>query len=200
MYINVDVPSDKSLAEAENTLLTVLDEFAENPVTDEELNRAKANLLKQIDQVNRNSSFLGTYMSEFSGAGDWRLSFIHRDRIENMTLDQVNDAIGRYFITTNRTVGQFIPNSEPQRIGIPHTENVDALVKSYKGKEGYGAGEAFDVSYDNIESRLNSGTLAKSNIEYGFIKKNNRGNTRADGGFRPRQVSRRAQSLDAPPS
>ena len=177
MYINVDVPSDKSIEDAESALLSILDQFSQNPVTEEELKRAKANILKQIDQVNRNSSFLGTYMSEFIGAGDWRLAFIHRDRIENMTLDKVNDVVKKYFINTNRTVGQFLPSKNPIRIGIPHTEGVDELVKKYKGKEGYGAGEAFDVSYDNIGERLDSGTLEKSNIEYGFINKNNRGKT-----------------------
>ena len=46
MYINVDVPSDKSLNEAETTLLSLLDELPNNPVTDEEVNRAKSNILK----------------------------------------------------------------------------------------------------------------------------------------------------------
>jgi zinc protease len=177
MYFNVDVPSDKSLAEAENTMLTLLDGFANKPVTDAELKRAKSNLLKQIDQIFRNSSFLGTYMSEFIGAGDWRLAFIQRDRIEEMTADKVNAVIKKYFIKTNRTVGTFVPTKNPVRVGVAHTEGVDELVKNYKGKEGYGAGEAFDVSYENIQNRLDSGTLTKSNIEYGFIKKNNRGKT-----------------------
>ena len=177
VYFNVDVPSDKSLSEAEKTFLSELDNFSKNPVTEEEMKRAQANLLKQIDQLYRNSARLGTYMSEFIGAGDWRLSFIYRDRIENMTLDKVNEAIKKYYITTNRTVGNFIPTKTPERIGVPHTENVIALVENYKGKEGYGAGEVFDVSYDNIASRLESGTLEKSGIQYGLIKKNNRGET-----------------------
>jgi len=46
-----------------------------------------------------------------------------------------------------------------------------------KGKEGYGEGESFDVSFENINSRLNSGVIEKSPIEYSFIKKNNRGKT-----------------------
>ncbi|VAV85696.1 peptidase M16 domain protein, partial [hydrothermal vent metagenome] len=60
IYINVDVPSDKSLTEAETTFLSLLDNFSNNPVTEGELKRAKANILKQIDQIYRNSSFLGT--------------------------------------------------------------------------------------------------------------------------------------------
>ncbi|WP_411831101.1 M16 family metallopeptidase [Mariniflexile sp. AS56] len=177
LYINVDVPSDKSLAEAESTLLSVLDGLKDKPVTEEEVNRAKANLLKGYDQISRNSAYLGTYMSEFIGAGDWRLSFIQRDRVETMTVEKVNAAIQRYLINTNRTVGEFVPSKQPIRVEIEHTEGVEALVASYKGKEGYGAGEAFDVSYDNIQKRLDSGTLSKTPIEYGFINKDNRGKT-----------------------
>ena len=177
MYVNVDVPSDKSLEEAEKTLLNTLDGLSTNPVTEAEVNRAKANLLKQMDQVFRNSAYLGTYMSEFIGAGDWRLAFIFRDRIENMTADKVNAAIQRYLINTNRTVGNFVPSKKPMRVEIEHTENVEQLVADYKGKEALSAGEAFDVSYDNIQSKLETGTLEKSDIEYGFIKKDNRGET-----------------------
>lgn len=175
LYFNVDVPSDKSLQEAEATLLSALDGFKETPITEEEVNRAKANLLKQYDQISRNSSYLGTYMSEFIGAGDWRLSFIVRDRVEAMTAEKMNTAIQRYLINTNRTVGNFIPSKQPIRIDIEHTEGLEAVVSKYKGKEGYGAGEAFDVTHENIQSRLNSGTLSKTPIEYGFIKKDNRG-------------------------
>lgn len=177
IYINVDVPSDKSLAEAEKTLLTTLDGLAKNPVTEAEVDRAKANMAKQMDQIFRNSSYLGTYMSEFIGAGDWRLAFIFRDRIEEMTAAKVNAAIQRYMINTNRTVGNFIPTKTPMRVEIEHTEGMDALVAEYKGKEALNAGEAFDVSYDNIQKTLETGTLDKSKINYGFIKKDNRGET-----------------------
>src|SRR5690606_22607603 len=135
IYMNVDVPSDKSLAEAEKTFLSTLDNLADNPVTEAEVNRAKSNLLKQMDQIFRNSSYLGTYMSEFIGAGDWRLAFIFRDRVEEMTADKVNAAIKKYFIPTNRTVGNFIPTKDPVRVGIPHTEGIMELVENYKGRE-----------------------------------------------------------------
>ena len=177
LYINVDVPSDKSLDEAKETLLSVLDNFANEPVTEAELKRAKANMLKQMDQISRNSSYLGTYTSEFIGAGDWRLMFIYRDYVESMTLDQVNAAVQRYLINTNRTVGLFVPTETPMRVEIEHTEGLELMVANYKGKEGLDAGEAFDVSYDNVQKSLDMGVIAKTPIEYGFIKKNNRGET-----------------------
>ncbi len=177
LYINVDVPSDKSLAEAESTMLNLVDGLKDNPITEEEVNRAKANILKQYDQISRNSAYLGTFMSEFIGAGDWRLSFIQRDRVEAMTAEKVNAAIQRYLIPTNRTVGNFVPAEKPIRVEIEHTEGLEELVSTYKGKKGLGEGEAFDVSYENIQDRLDSGELKNLPIEYGFIKKNNRGNT-----------------------
>jgi zinc protease len=176
LYINVDVPSEKSLEEAQITLRKVLDDFRTEPVTKEELERSKSMLLKQYDQINRNSAYLGTYMSEFIGAGDFRLAFINRDRIESMTLDKVNEVVKKYLIPTNRTVGQFMPTKTPERVEIKHTEGVAELVQNYKGKKGFDAGEAFDVSYDNIQSKLESGEL-KNGIKYGIIRKNNRGKT-----------------------
>lgn len=174
LYINVDVPSEKDPDEVENTLRSTLDDM--EPVTEEEVARAKANLLKNIDQIARNSSYLGRFMSEFIGAGDWRLSFIHRDRIEAMTAEKVNAVAKKYFIPTNRTIGRFNPTKEPQRVSIPHPQNVDSLVASYKGKESKGTGEAFDVAYENIQSRLSTGKILDK-IEYGFIEKDNRGQT-----------------------
>ena len=174
LYINVEVPSDKNADEVETILKKTLDEVKSNPVTQAEVDRAKANILKQIDQQFRNSAYLGTYMSEFIGAGDWRLSFINRDRIENATLEAVNAAANKYFIPTNRTIGRFNPVKTPERVEIAHTEGLDSLVSNYKGKEGMGTGEAFDVAYDKIKERLEKGTLS-NDVEYGIIEKSNRG-------------------------
>ncbi|TFG75747.1 MAG: insulinase family protein [Flavobacteriales bacterium] len=176
IYIEAEVPSDKNADEVEGILKKVLDELKANLITEEEMNRAKSNLLKQIDEIVRNSSYLGTYMSEFIGAGDWRLAFVFRDRIENMTLDQVNAVMGKYMIPTNRTIGRFLPAKTPERISIAHVNNLDSLVSGYKGRESKGTGEAFDVAYDAIQQRLQSGTLSNG-VKYGFIEKNNRGNT-----------------------
>ncbi len=176
LYVNVNVPSTKSMDEVERELKSTMDGFKTNPITQEELDRAKSNLLKQMDQILRNSSFLGTYMSEFIGAGDWRLAFIHRDRVEEMTLEKVNRAATKYLIPTNRTIGRFIPTKQPERVAIEHTQDLEALVANYTGKEDMGMGEAFDVSYNAIAERLEQGQLSNG-IEYGIIKKNNRGKT-----------------------
>jgi zinc protease len=105
------------------------------------------------------------------------LSFIHRDRIEAITLENINEVAKKYLIPSNRTMGRFYPTKDPQRVTLEHTENLEELVSSYVGKEDMGTGEAFDVDYDNITSRLEQGTLLDGQIEYGLIEKENRGKT-----------------------
>jgi zinc protease len=156
-------------------LIKTLEDLKTNPITEAEMNRSKANLSKQFDQIFRNSSYLGLYMSEYIGAGDWRLAFITRDRIENTELEAVNTAATTYLIPSNRTIGRFNPTKSPERVTIPHTENLEALVSTYKGRQDLGTGESFDVSYENIQSRLEQGKLSNG-ISYGFIEKSNRGN------------------------
>lgn len=177
LYIETSVPSDKDIAVAETTLTKLLDNLKANPITEEEVNRAKAILEKQYDQVNRNSSSFGKYMTEYIAAGDWRLAFIHRDRVAQTTAKMVNEALQRYIIPTNRTIGNFKPVKALNSVTIPHTENLEDLVTNYKGKEGYGAGTVFDVSYENIQKQLETGKLPQTHIDYGFIEKDNRGET-----------------------
>ncbi|SFR33609.1 zinc protease [Robiginitalea myxolifaciens] len=175
IFINAEVPSDKDADEVERILKETLDGLKDNPITEEELKRAQANLAKSTDQMMRNSSFLGLNMSEYIGAGDWRLAFITRDRVAEATLEHVNKVAAKYFIPSNRTIGRFMPTENPVRVEIPHTQGLEELVTSYKGKEDMGTGEAFDVSYDNIQQRLDQGQL-DNGIQYGFIEKQNRAN------------------------
>jgi len=75
------VPSDKN---ADESLKKYLKNFGSyknfRPSSSGGIDRAKANLLKQIDQILRIPSYLEPLMSEFIGAGRLRLAFIQRDK------------------------------------------------------------------------------------------------------------------------
>ena len=51
-------------------------------------------------------------LSEWAAQGDWRLYFLNRDRIEQVTPAQVKEVAEKYFTTSNRTVGFFVPTSK----------------------------------------------------------------------------------------
>ena len=174
IYLNADVRKDNSLDDAKTTMLATLDDLKVNPPTKEEIDRARTNILKNWDLGYNNSDRVGLSMSEYIAAGDWRLYFLYRDRIEGVTPEDVVRVANKYFVPSNRTIGLFIPDDKPVRAEIPDAPNVSALVANYKGKEEIAVGEEFDPSPDNVDSRTNTGKFS-SGMEYSLLSKENRG-------------------------
>ena len=154
-----EVLKESSLEDAKATLLKTIDEVVTNPATQEELDRAKNETIKNIELAFNSSSSIGISISESIGAGDWRLLFLNRDRIKAVKLDDVKRVAAQYLKADNRTVGTFIPTEKPERAEIPATPDVEGLVKDYKGNQNLAVGEAFDPSPDNIESRTTRTSL-----------------------------------------
>jgi len=97
---------------------------------------------------------VGVALSEWAAQGDWRLYFLFRDRIEGVTPEAVKAAAAKYLVRNNRTVGVFIPTDKPERIAVPPTPDVTALVADYKGRAAIAEGEVFDPTPENIEGRV----------------------------------------------
>lgn len=174
MMFFAEVPKDKDLEEARRTLIQTLDGVVANPPTAEEVERAKNELLKDIELAFNNSERICLQLSEWIGMGDWRLMFIHRDRLKQVTPEQVLAAAQNYLKPDNRTVGLFHPTENPQRAEIPARPNVDALVRDYKGTQTIAEGEAFDPTPDNIDSRNRTHTLP-GGMELALLPKKTRG-------------------------
>lgn len=148
-----EVRQGDSLEAARDTLIQTIEGIGTNPPTKEEVERARAQLLKNIDLALNNSDQVGLTLSESIAAGDWRLYFLHRDRLRKISPEEVSQVASRYFKPANRTVGLFIPTPKPDRAEIPATPDLTAALKDYKGDASVAAGEAFDPSPANIESR-----------------------------------------------
>lgn len=138
---------------ARDTLIQTIEGISTTPPTKDEVERARAQILKNIELALNNSDQVGLTLSEFIGAGDWRLFFLHRDRIRKITAAEVAQAGARYFKPANRTLGVFIPTAKPDRAEIPPTPDLTATLKDYKGDAAVTAGEAFDPAPANIEAR-----------------------------------------------
>ena len=162
-----------SLEAARDTLLETVEGIGAKPPTKEEVERARAQLLKNIDLSLNNSDQVGLTLSEFIGAGDWRLFFLHRDRIRKVSPEEVAQVAARYFKPSNRTLGMFIPTAKPDRAEIPPTPDLTVALKDYKGDATVAAGEAFDPSPSNIESRTVRADAA--GIKLALLPKKTRG-------------------------
>ncbi len=155
-------------------MVEVIEGLGENPITDDEVKRAKNRLLKNIELALKSSGRIGVELSEWAAAGDWRLFFLHRDRIETINSDHVRRVAAHYFKATNRTSGTFYPEKKIDRTEVPETPNVLALVRDYEGTEALSEGEEFEATPDNIESRVTRKTLA-GGMKLALLPKETRG-------------------------
>ena len=176
LLLRASVRKEASLEEARSTMLQTIDGVVSTPATAEEVERARAKLLKNIELTLNTSDRLGLQFSEWIGAGDWRLFFLNRDRIRKASAEDVRRVASSYLKPSNRTVGEFLPTAAPDRAEIPAAPETTALLKDYKGDAAIAAGEAFDPSPSNIESRAVRGHLPEG-LKFALLSKKTRGAT-----------------------
>ncbi len=152
--VEAEVPKENSLDEAKELLISTTEGIAQNGVTAEEVNRAKKQILKQRERASAETSQMGVSLSEWFAQGDWRLYFLQRDRIEQVTPESVKAAAAKYLVRDNRTVGLFIPTDKSEKVPIPPVPDVAKMVADYKGRSAMAEGEAFESTPENIESRV----------------------------------------------
>lgn len=161
-------------AAALKKLEEVVEGFAANPVTDEEVERARTAELSQIKLAMTDSNRIGVDLTESASLGDWRMFFINRDRLKAIKASEVQAAALRYLVENNRTSAKFTPTKNPIRAEIPAKPDVAPLVESYKGTETVSEGENFDPTPANIESRVKRSKIGE-NVQLATLNKQTRG-------------------------
>jgi len=167
---------DKSfdLNQSEQSMIKQLENLNNNPISDKEVERAKTNLLKNIELSFNSSERIARNLSEWLGMGDWRLYFLHRDRIEKVTTADVQRVAEKYLTQNNRTLGRFIPSETPERVEVPIIADIKPMLENYKGKEQIAQGEAFEPSFDNIDSHTRL-TRLSNGVKMALLSKKTRG-------------------------
>ena len=143
-----------TLEQVRDVMYSVIDDVIRNGVTQEEVDRARQKMLKDRELAAADPNRVAIALSNWGSQGDWRLYFLSRDRIEEVTPAQVKEVAARYLTSSNRTVGYFIPSAKPERTPVPPTPDVAKLVENYKGRAVQSMGESFDVSPLAIEARI----------------------------------------------
>ena len=175
LLANVQVRKEDDLAKATEAMLDTLHSLADEPPTEEEVERAKSNFAANFELGFNNPNAIARQISEWASMGDWRLMFLHRDRLAEVTPEDVVAVAEKYLKPSNRTIGYYYPTDEtPPRAEIPATPDIAALVGDYKGKEAVSAGEAFEPTPENIAARTTIITLSNG-IEVALLPKENRG-------------------------
>jgi len=84
LSLDAEVPRDNSLEEVRDLLISAAEVIGAKGVTDEEVNRAKQQILKARERSATDTAQIGVALSEWAAQGDWRLYFLHRDRVEQV--------------------------------------------------------------------------------------------------------------------
>ncbi|MEW9897151.1 pitrilysin family protein [Chitinivorax sp. PXF-14] len=155
-------------------LLTELEGLAQRPITDDEVEAARARWLNGFDKLMNDPEALGVRLSESIALGDWRSLFLLRDRIEHATATDLQRVAVHYLLSSNRTLGQFIPDAKPQRAVIPPQSDLKLALAGYQGKPPVAQGEAFDPTPEHIEARTER-TALKNGMRLALLPKKTRG-------------------------
>jgi zinc protease len=162
---------DKARAE----LLAVVEGLAAEPISEAELQRAKAKWLKGWELQFTNPEAVGVSLSEAIAQGDWRLFFLLRDRVRDARLADVQRVAQERLLPSNRTLGTYIPTEKPLRAPAPAMVDLAAQMKEFKPQAAAATVAAFDTTPANIDRHTQRFTLP-SGLKAALLPKPTRGN------------------------
>lgn len=174
-YFACEISKDKDITVVQKAFLETMNTVPQMTFTEDDLKRAKNELLKQFENTYNKTLNLSVAMTEYIGAGDWRLFFVNRDNLESLTLIDIQNAAKKYYLQSNRTWGRFIPEANSARTSVKEINDITSLVKDYKGKAMEANTETFEVSVANIIKSTEEGKLA-SGGKYALLEKPTKGN------------------------
>jgi zinc protease len=164
----------QDMDKARQAMLDVIESLSSEPVTQAELDRAKLKYLTGWELRFTNPEQVGVALSESIAIGDWRLFFLNRDRVRDLTLADVNRVATSYLLPSNHTLGTYIPTEKPVRAPAPAAVDVAPLVKDYKGEAVAAQTESFDAAPANIDKRTQTSALANG-MKFSLLAKGARG-------------------------
>jgi zinc protease len=169
-----EVPKAGAIEPARDALLAAVEGPGRAPITDVEVERARTTLLNDVEKIQLDSATLWRYLPEFASMGDWRLFYLYRDRLRQVTTADVQRAADAYLKPANRVLGMFLPTEKPDRAAIPPAPDMRAALDAYRSSESVDVGEAFEPSPQNIEKRVIRRTLSNG-IKVALLPKKTRG-------------------------
>jgi zinc protease len=98
---------------AEAAVNSELEALKKDPVSAEELNRAKTSIVKKLKLSVVDPLNLAEQLGEAIAVADWKWWASYSDRISAVTAADITRVVNKYFTVNNRTVGTYLPKVAP---------------------------------------------------------------------------------------
>jgi zinc protease len=174
MIVGAQLAPGQDLDKARSEITAVLDGVASEPITTQELERARVQWLNAWDKGFNDPQIVGVALSDAISLGDWRMYFLKRDQVRKVTLADINRVASERLRADNRTVALYRPTAAPQRAPAPAKVDVLALVKDYKGDAQLAQAEVFEATPANLHARTQTSALP-SGLKVALLPKGTRG-------------------------
>jgi zinc protease len=174
LMLGAQLDASQDPDKAAQALVAVVESIGREPITEAELARAKAKWLKGWDQGFADPQHVGVALSEAVAQGDWRLFFLTRDRVKALRLADVQRVAQQVLVSSNRTLGQYVPTATPERAPMPERVDVAQALKDFKGQEGAAEAESFVASPANIDARTQR-SMIEPGVKLALLPKATRG-------------------------
>ena len=162
-FFAAELQADMDQQRALDTLNHALENLTEQPITEEELARIRSKWLDGWSRTYADPAQLAAALSESVASGDWRLFFLARDRVETVSVDDVQSALTRWLVADNRTNGLYIPTQTPKRAPAFEPTDLNALLDGYEGRDIAGDIESFIPTPENIDAQTQRESLELAN-------------------------------------
>jgi len=153
--VSATLTKDQSLDAARDAIYRTLDDIVKYPLAQDEVDRAKSQLLRGLENNLSNPQSIATgALNNAIAQGDWRLMFLQHDLLKDIQSSDLVRVSKAYFKPSNRTLGYFIPDMSPDRTVVPARPDLASTLRDYKSSVTVVRGETFDPTIANLESRI----------------------------------------------
>jgi len=177
VLFGAELPSELDPVISLDVMTQLLENLAAEPFTEQELERARTQWNNSWEQLYSNIQGVGVAISEPIARGDWRLMFKHRDRIREVTLEDLQRVVQQYFVAANRTEGIYIPTDKPVRAPAKERYDIAPMLQGYEGEELGQMIQAFEATPQNINKMTDRRVLNLPNgpVKMALLNKPTRG-------------------------